>query len=216
MKLYAHPFSSYCQKVLIALYEKHLSFEMRLLGSDETIAREHEALWPLKKMPVLVDEGRTYVEASIIVEHLDLVRPGASPLIPRDARAALEVRFMDRFFDNYVMMPMQKIVFDRLRSPDQRDPAGVADARAMLDTAYGWLDRRIGESTYATGDTFTLADCAAAPSLFYADWVHPIAPQLANVRAYRQRLLERPSFARAVDEARPYRANFPLGAPERD
>src|SRR5262245_4643072 len=117
MKLYSHPFSSYCQKALIALYEKALPFETRLLGQDETIAREHEALWPLKKMPVLVDEGRTYVETSIIVEYVDLVRPGPQPLVPRDARAALDVRFMDRFFDNYVMTPMQKIVFDRLRPP---------------------------------------------------------------------------------------------------
>src|SRR5262245_4160863 len=121
MKLYSHPFSSYCQKVLIALYEKALRFETRMLGPDEKIAAEHAALWPLKRMPVLVDDGRTYAEASIIVEYLDLVRPGPSPLVPRDARAALDVRFMDRFFDNYVMTPMQKFVFDRLREPSQRD-----------------------------------------------------------------------------------------------
>lgn len=216
MKLYFHPFSSYCQKALIALYEKGLPFEPRLLGGDAAIAEEHATLWPLHRMPVLVDEGRTYAEASIIVEYLDLVRPGAAPLVPRDARLALEVRFMDRVFDNYVMTPMQKIVFDRIRNPDQRDSAGVAEARALLDAAYRWLDGRIGRNTYAVGSTFTLADCAAAPALLYADWVHPIDPQLTSLRAYRQRLLARPSFARAVDEARPYRANFPLGDPGRD
>jgi len=216
VKLYMHPFSSYCQKVLIAFYEKRLPFETRLLGPDDRIAAEHAALWPLRRMPLLVDEGRTYAEASIIVEYLDLVRPDLAPLVPSDARAALDVRFMDRFFDNYVMTPMQKVVFDRIRAPDQRDPAGVADEHTLLDTAYQWLDERIGRNTYAVGNAFSLADCAAAPSLFYADWVHPIAPQFATLRAYRQRLLARTSFARAVDEARPYRANFPLGDPGRD
>jgi glutathione S-transferase len=214
--LYAHPFSSYCQKVLIALYENDIAFEWRLLAGDERIAKEHAALWPLKRMPVMVDEGRTVVEASIIIEHLGLRHPGPVRLIPEDPRAALDVRLLDRFFDNYVMSPMQKIVFDSIRAPDQRDLAGVADARTLLDTSYAWLDHTMKGREWATGDGFTLADCAAAPSLFYADWVHPIDARLANVHAYRRRLLARPSFARAVNEARPYRANFPLGAPDRD
>jgi glutathione S-transferase len=217
MKLYAHPFSSYCQKVLIALYENEVPFEFRLLSpDDEQTAAEHEALWPLKRMPVLVDDGRTVVEASIIIEHLDLCHPGRVRLIPEDPRAALDVRMMDRFFDNYVMTPMQKIVLDTIRAPDNRDPYGVADARGLLDTAYRWLDQAMAGREWAAADTFSLADCAAAPALFYADWVHPLRESYPRVCAYRRRLLARPSFARAVDEARPYRALFPPGAPDRD
>jgi glutathione S-transferase len=216
MQLYAHPFSSYCQKVLIALYENAIPFELRLLAGDERIAAEHAALWPLKRMPVLVDDGRTVVETSIIIEHLDLRHPGRVRLIPEDRRVALDVRMMDRFFDNYVMTPMQKIVLDAIRGPDDKDPRGVTDARALLDTAYRWLDDTIARREWAAGDGFSLADCAAAPSLFYADWVHPIGETFSHLRAYRRRLLARPSFARAVDEARPYRPLFPPGAPDRD
>ncbi len=217
MKLYAHPFSSYCQKVLIALYENDIPFELRLLSPDDPqVSAEHEALWPLKKMPVLADEGRTVVEATIIIEHLAVHHPGPVRLLPDDPSAALEVRMMDRFFDNYVMTPMQKIVGDRIRAAEARDPHGVEEARSTLDGAYRWLDERMAGREWAAGDSFTLADCAAAPSLFYADWSHRIDASLASVHAYRSRLLARPSFARAVDEARPYRAFFPLGAPDRD
>ncbi len=217
MKLYAHPFSSYCQKVLIALYENGTPFEYRLLSlEDAQVAAEHAALWPLKRMPVLVDAGRTVVESSIIIEYLGLRYPGPVRLIPADANAALDVRMMDRFFDNYVMTPMQKIVLDSLRPEGRRDPQGVADARTMLETAYRWLDEKLAGRKWAAGDGLSLADCAAAPSLFYADWAHPIGAEFENVRGFRQRLLARPSFARAVDEARPYRRFFPLGAPDRD
>jgi glutathione S-transferase len=217
MRLYAHPFSSYCQKVLIALYENAIPFDFRLLTpEDERTAAEHIELWPLKRMPVLVDEARTVVEASIIVEHLGLHHPGPVRLIPDDPRAALDVRMLDRFFDNYVMTPMQRIVGDRLRPEEHRDPYGVADARRLLDTAYRWLDGTIARRAWAAGESFSLADCAAAPALFYADWAHPIGAAFPNVDAYRRRLLARPSFARAVDEARPYRSFFPLGAPDRD
>jgi glutathione S-transferase len=137
-------------------------------------------------------------------------------LIPDAPRAALAVRMMDRFFDNYVMTPVQTIVSDRIRTPEQRDPYGVNAARALLDTAYRWLDGVMAERDWAAGSDFSLADCAAAPSLFYADWTHPIGEAFGHVRAYRQRLLVRPSFKRAVDEARPYRPLFPLGAPDRD
>jgi glutathione S-transferase len=123
---------------------------------------------------------------------------------------------MDRFFDNYVMTPMQKIVADRIRPEEVRDPYGVMEARTMLDRAYAWLDRTLAGREWATGATFSLADCAAAPSLFYADWAHPISDKFARVRDYRGRLLARASFARAVDEARPFRPFFPLGAPDRD
>ena len=216
LQLYAHPFSSYCQKVLIALYENAIPFEVRLLApEDSRMAAEHAALWPFRRMPVLVDGGRTVVESSIIIEHLQIFHPGPVRLIPEDARAALDVRMMDRFFDNYVMTPVQKIVFDAIRKPEQRDPAGVADARALLDTAYRWLDGEMKGREWAV-DGFSLADCAAAPALFYADWAHPIGESFPNLVAYRRRLLARPSFARAVDEARPYRAFFPLGDPGRD
>jgi len=167
-------------------------------------------------MPVLVDAGRTVVEATIIVEYLDLHHPGPVRMIPADPRAALDVRMMDRFFDNYVMTPMQKVVGDSLRAPEHRDAFGVGEARALLETAYAWLDAVVADREWAVGDAFSLADCAAAPSLFYADWAHPIDASHANVIAYRRRLLARPSFARAVDEARPFRPFFPLGAPDRD
>jgi glutathione S-transferase len=216
MKLYGHPFSSYCQKALIALYENDIPFEWRMLApGDDRVAAELEALWLLKRFPVLVDDGRTVVEASIIIEHLGLRHPGPVRLIPADPCAALDVRMMDRFFDNYVMTPMQRIVFERIRHAEHRNPQDVVDARALLETAYRWLDGALVGREWAAGD-FSLADCAAAPALFYADWVHPIGGDFANVRAYRRRLLARASFARAVDEARPYRPLFPLGAPDRD
>jgi glutathione S-transferase len=137
-------------------------------------------------------------------------------LIPADRDAALKVRFADRFFDNYVMNPMQTLVSDRLRTEGQRDVKGVGDARKLLDVSYRWLDQHVTQQAWAVGSDFTLADCAAAPALFYADWAHPIGDRFPNVRAYRNRLMARPSVARTVDEARPYRKFFPLGAPDRD
>jgi glutathione S-transferase len=215
--LFAHPFSSYCQKVLVALYENGTPFTFRLLDRDDpaTLA-EFEALWPLRRFPLLVEAGRPIAEATIIIEHLALHHPGPVRLIPEDPAAALEARFVDRFFDNYVQTPQQKIVFDAMREAGQRDAEGVADARATLDAAYAWLERRMAGREWAAGDRFGLADCAAAPALFYADWTHPIGAAFPNVRAYRGRLNARPSFARAIDEARPYRPLFPLGAPDRD
>jgi glutathione S-transferase len=215
LKLYAHPFSHYCQKVLIALYENGTPFELRNVGDAEAMA-ELAALWPMKKFPVLVDDGRTVVEASSIIEHLQLHHPGPAPMLPADPKAALEVRTLDRFFDNYVATPQQKVVLDAIRPEADRDAYGVAEARRMLETAYGWLEARLDGRTWAAGERFSLADCGAAPFLFYADWTHEIAPDFPAVRAYRARLLARPSVKRAVDEARPYRPFFPLGAPDRD
>lgn len=215
LALYGHPFSSYTQKALIALYENDTAFQFRSL-EDELAKSEWRALWPIGRMPLLLDDGRSVMEASVIVEYLDIHYPGPTRLLPREAGEAIEVRFMDRFFDNYVMTPMQKFVFDRLRPEENRDPFGVAEARRALDTAYGWLNERMRTREWAAGEEFSLADCAAAPALFYADWAHPIDDALTHVKAYRSRLLARPSFARAVDEARPYRAYFPLGAPDRD
>lgn len=217
LALYAHPFAAYCQKVLIALYEDETAFEFRMVApGDEQMAARHAALWPFQRLPVLVDDGVTVVESSIIIEHLGLYHPGSVRLIPDDARAALEVRMMDRFFDNYVANPMQRIVVDSIRAVEDRDRQGVGEARNTLDTAYRWLDGVMKRRAWAAGVDFSLADCAAAPALFYADWAHPIGEAFANVLAYRRRLLARPSFARAVDEARPYRSLFPLGAPDRD
>lgn len=215
LQLFAHPFSSYSQKALIALYETGAPFAYRNL-EDEVARVQLEAIWPIKKFPVLVDAGRIVPEATIIVEYLDRHHPGPAPLVPVEEEARLDARAMDRFFDNYVMTPMQKIVGDALRPADRRDSLGVEDARAMLERAYDWLERHMADRNWAAGDAFSLADCAAAPALFYADWAHRIGSEFAALRAYRARLLERASVARAVDEARPYRAFFPLGAPERD
>lgn len=215
--LFAHPFSSYCQKVITALYKHGTAFRWRLLDpvADAGAAAELKALWPLNRMPLLLEGDRPVVESSIIIEHLELHHPGKVRLLPTKAAEALEVRFLDRFFDQYVHTPMQKVVFDILREEPERDSKGVADARAQLETAYAWLDKLLGGREWAAGDQFTLADCSAAPALFYGDWVHPIGVEFTNLRAYRERLNARPSFARAIEEGRPYR-HFPPGAPDRD
>ncbi|PZR35162.1 glutathione S-transferase family protein [Caulobacter segnis] len=215
LTLYAHPFSSYCQKVQIAFYENDLPFTYRLLGPEDPAAmEERQGLWPLGRFPVLVDDGVTVVESSIIIEHLHLFHPGAVALLPEDPKAALRVRFLDRFFDHYVMTPMQVPVFESLR-PDGGRREAMAEAAVALDTAYGWLEGQL-DGPWAAGDDFTMADCAAAASLFYADWVRPIGEAFPKVGAYRARLLDRPSMRRCVEEGRPYRALFPLGAPDRD
>lgn len=215
LQLFAHPFSSYCQKVLVALWENDTAFTYRHLeepGAGEECAR----LWPLGQFPVLVDDGRTIAESSIIIEHLHLSHGGPVRLLPDDPLAALEVRFMDRFFDNHVMNAMQKPVSEALRANADRKEEAMAQARKALETAYGWLEAKLTGRTWAAGESFSMADCAAAPSLFYADWVHQIGPDFPVLRAFRSRLLARPSFARAVEEGRKYRAYFPLGAPDRD
>lgn len=217
LTLYGHPFSSYTWKVLITLYENATPFTYRVLSPEDPQAgAELLAHWPLNRFPLLVDDGKPFIEASIIIEHLDLHHFERVRFIPRDADEALEVRFMDRFFDNYLMTPMQKIVLDFRREVKDRDPQGVAEARAQLDTAYRWLDRRLAGREWAVAGGFSLADCAAAPSLFYSDWVQPIDASLKNARAYRARLLAQRSVARAVDEGRPHRKYFPPGAPDRD
>ena len=210
LTLYAHPLSSYCWKVLTALYELGVAFDYRLLAPDDTAtARELHALWPIGKFPVLRDEGLTIAESSVIIEYLDLRHGGPVRLLPADAMAALDVRMRDRFFDNYVMTPMQTIVFNRIRPANARDPYGIAQARTQIDTAYRWLDREMAARRWAAGGAFTLADCAAAPSLTYADKVQPIAGRFPHVAAYLDRLSARPSFARVLKEAEPYADMFP-------
>lgn len=211
-QLFGHPFSSYTWKALIPFYETGTPFDFRMIGPDQPDNMAAlAAAWPIAKFPVLVDDGEPIIEASIIVEHV------APAMIPHDPVAAREVRMLDRIFDNHVMGNMQVRVAEHLPHltavPDQ---ARIDRAMAALDIVYGWLDTRLAGRAWATGDDFTLADCAAAPSLFYADWVRPIPDALANLKAYRARLLARPSVARCVDDARPYRHFFPLGAPDRD
>lgn len=218
LELFAHPFSSYCQKVLTALWENDTPFTYRHLeepGVGEALA----ARWPIGKFPILVDDGQTVVETSIIIEHLDRHHPGTVRLVPADPNAAIEVRLLDRFFDQYVMNAAQVAVNEAIRKmrgqPDRLEEATETTAQA-LEVAYGWLETRLEERVWAAGDDFSMADCAAAPSLFYADWVHRIGDAYPRLRAYRARLLKRPSFARAVEEGRKYRHYFPLGAPDRD
>ena len=215
LELFAHPFSSYCQKALIALYENDIPFAYRMM-EDPGVGEEFAALWPIKRFPLLRDGDRVILETTTIIDYLHTHHPGPVRLIPDDPDLAIEARMLDRIFDNYVMTPQGKFVYDTLREPKDRDPFGVAEAGRTLDTIYAWLDQRLEGRTWAVGDGFTLADCAAAPSLFYADWTHPIPERFEHLRAYRARLLKRPSVARAVDEARPYRHYFPLGAPDRD
>lgn len=215
VELFAHPFSSYCQKALIAFYEAEIPFTYRML-EDPGVGEAFAALWPMKRFPILRDGERVVLEATSIIEYLQARHPDRVRLIPDDPDLAVEVRMMDRVFDNYVMTPQGKFVFDAIRPAESRDPYGVEEARKMLDIGYAWLDRRMQDRVWAAGDAFSLADCAAAPSLFYADWTYPIPEGFAALKAYRQRLLARPSFARAVEEARPFRGYFPLGAPDRD
>jgi glutathione S-transferase len=215
--LYGHPFSSYTQKVLVALYENAPRFEFCCLGA-ETPQHSVDWLrrWPLRKFPLLVDGERNVVEASIIIEYLQLAHPGPVRLLPADPMAALDVRFLDRFFDLHVMGPVQHAVAGALTGDPVKCRAAAAFTEDKLELAYAWCEERLAGRTWAAGEHFSLADCAAAPALFYADWTHRIAERFAALRAYRARLLGRPSFARAVDEARYFRPHFPLGAPDRD
>ena len=212
--LYAHPFSSYCLKVLIPLRENNTEFDYRRLD-DPAHAQAWITAWPLKRMPLLIDGDTVVPEASIIIEHLQIHHPGLVPMIPTDPAAALSVRLLDRLSDNYLMTPVQTIVSDRIRNEDARDPTGVNKARAMLDDAYTWWNQHMTGRTWAA-DSFGLADCATAPALFYADWIHPIPEPLGALRDYRHRLLSRPSIAQAINEARPFRSLFPFGDPGRD
>lgn len=217
LQLFGHPFSSYTMKVLIALYENETPFDFRILGPDHPDNQSQLVRrWPVARFPLLVDGETTVVESSAIIEHLSAFHLGRMPLIPADAKAAVPVRMLDRVFDSHVMGPTQTIVFDARRPQDASDPYGVSQSRCVLDMIYGWLDHALAGREWATGDAFTLADAAAAPALLYADWVHPISEDRATLKAYRARLLARPSFARCVDDARPYRPFFPLGAPDRD
>jgi len=216
LKLYYHPFASYCHKVLIALYENGTAFEGMFVNPGEPEQRAaFQKVWPLAKMPVLQDEarGRTIVESSPMIHYLDHHYPGPAPLIPADPDVLVEVQIMDRLFDNYLATPLTKIVTDNFRPEGKADPQGVEEARALIASVYPILDERLAHGGWSVGHDFSLADCAAAPALFYANTAVPFA-QHRNVASYYERLLARPSFARVVEEARPYRHLFPLPWPE--
>ncbi len=217
LTLYYHPFSSFCQKVLVALYEREIDFEGIVLDhTDAGQKAAFERLWPMGKFPLLRDEaaGVTMPESSLIIEYLDRARPGKPPLVPAEPEPALKARLWDRFFDYYVEVPLQKVVGDALRPEGARDPYGVEEAKAVLVRAYGLLEDSLTvDGGWIAGEDFTLADCGAAPALFYAGMVQPFAAR-PRLEAYYERLRSRPSFARAVDEARVFRNFFPLPWPE--
>ncbi len=215
--LYGHPFSSYTWKAQIALYETATAFEFRSVDpAFPENGAALAALSPLGKFPVLEDDGLVFEESSIIIEHIAQRHAPDAGLIPLDGAEALEVRLFDRLCDHYVMNPTQKFVGNAIRPPEDRDETGVAEAGALLDRAYAWLEARLTPDAWANGRDFTLADCSAAPALFYADWVHPVPDAFPKLKAYRAKLLARPSVSRCVEDARPYRHYFPLGAPDRD
>jgi glutathione S-transferase len=212
LTLHYHPLSSFCWKALIALYEHGAAFTPRLVDLQQAQERAALcALWPMGKFPVLSDaaRGRHVAESSIIIEYLDQHHRGAAALIPAGAEVALAARRLDRVFDLYVHLPMQKVVGDRLRAAAARDPQGVAEARATMRTAYGLLERELNGHAWALGESFTLADCAAAPALWYGNRVNPIGAEHPRLAAYLERLQQRPSFARVLREAQPYLAMFP-------
>jgi glutathione S-transferase len=216
LQLFGHPFSSYTQKVLIALWADETPFEYRMLDQEhpenfEELKRHS----PFGLFPTLLDDGQPVIETTAIIEHLQAHHRGPNVWIP-DGELGRRVRLLDRFFDLHVMSNMQVPVGDKLRPEGTRDAYGVARARERLHVAYDWLEANLGDGRWAAGNQFTLADCAAAPSLFYADWVEEIGPNRPKLTGYRARLLDHPIVARAVDEGRPYRSFFPLGAPDRD
>ena len=211
LRIYGHPFASFYWKTLIALYERNVPFEFLMVDPEHpenatAIAR----LSPTGQFPVLIDGERVVIESAAIIEYLDLHHGDAPPLVPADRRAAIEARQMDSIFDDYVMAPLTRMVLNAIREESKRDAQAVAEARATLDKSYAWLDRWMTQRKWAANETFSIADCAAGPSLFYAHWGHPIPEAHAALRAYRARLLARPSIARVVEEARPWRHFFPL------
>jgi glutathione S-transferase len=212
LKLFFHPLSSFCQKVLVALYENDTPFEPFLVDlGDETSLEQFTKIWPIGKFPVLRDEGKeeTIPESSIIIEYLAQHYPGRTRLLPADADLAWQTRMWDRFYDLHVHVPMQKIVTDRLRPAGDHDSYGVEQAKALLQTALGIIEKEMEAKIWAMGDIFSMADCAAAPAMYYANLVMPLGGARKHASAYLARLMDRPSFARAVKEAEPYRALFP-------
>lgn len=212
LTLYLHPLSSFCQKVLVAFYENGTPFEPRVVNlADEASSAELKKLWPIGKFPVLRDDTRdqTIPESSVIIEYLDRHYPGRTPLVPRDPDLALQTRLSDRFYDLHLHMPMQKVITDRLRPAGKNDAFGVEQAKSQIQTALGMIDREMVGRTWAVGDTFTMADCAAGPPLFFVNMVLPFGDTHRHAAAYLKRLSERASFARSLKEAEPFLAFVP-------
>jgi glutathione S-transferase len=211
LTLHFHPLSSFCHKALIALYENNTRFERRIVNlMDPADAAAFKKLWPCGKFPVLQDGNRTIPESSIIIEHLDLQYPGKTRFIPADPKLTLQVRLKDRFYDLHLHDHMQKVVGDKLRPEGQKDPHGVENARKRLMVSLDMIDAEMGGKTWAMGDDFTMADCAAGPPLFYVDKLFPFAGTHQNATRYLGRLLERPSYARVIEEAKPYFSMLPF------
>jgi glutathione S-transferase len=213
LKLYYHPLASFCWKALVALYEHETPFEPIVVDLADASSRESFAkVWPLAKFPVLRDEsrGKTIAEATTIIEYLDAFHPGQKRFIPTDSEQAWQTRMWDRVFDHYIHEPMQNIVTDRIRPEGKSDPYGVEQARAQIGDAYALIDREIGPRHWAMGSDFSLVDCAAAPSLLYAETVVPIDAAHKNLKTCLYRLITRPSFARVLREAEPYFKFFPM------
>jgi glutathione S-transferase len=211
LTLHHHPLSSYCQKVNIAIDELGIDVDRRTLNLGDNGERAaHVALWPTGKIPLLVDGLRPVPESSIMIEYLQRHHGRADRLlIPDDPDIALDVRLWDRIFDLYVMTPMQALTADLLRPAGERDVRAVAQARAGLSSAYTYIERHLDGRTWLIGDSFTLADCAAAPALFFAVTYVPLSEEQVHLAAYFEPLMERPSVARAVDEARPFFKFYP-------
>lgn len=215
LELYGHPFSSYTWKVLIALYEQGTPFEFRIVDGDHPEHAEVlRAAGPLGKMPVLADGDNLLFESTTIIEYLARHYGGPQLILPDDPDAAIGMRMLDRLFDNYVMAPVQAVIDEYILDPENPDAARIGKARDALGKSYIWLEGWL--EWYPPMDHITLIECAAAPSLFYADWVHPIGDEFPRLKRWRQHLLQRPAIARCVEEARPYRKHFPPGAPDRD
>lgn len=209
LTLYYHPLSSFCHKVLIALYEYDIDFQRRVIDLSSAADRaELEALWPLCKFPVIRDHTHPQglAESSVIIEYLDRFHGGGRCLLPGDWDTALQVRLWDRFFDQYVQVPLQQIVADRIRAMN----GDLSRERAMLTTTYGMLERQLASRTWVASPDFSLADCAAAPALFYASTLVPFPDDCQHLSTYFDRLVQRPSFRRVIDEARPWFAFYPF------
>jgi glutathione S-transferase len=213
LQLYLHPLASFCHKALIAFYENRIPFEPIVVDlSDETSSAAFRAVWPMAKMPVLRDDARhrTIAESTIVIEYLDAYYPGTTRFLPADPDGAWQTRMWDRFYDYYVQEPMQKIVTDRLRPAGKNDAYGVEQAKAQLHQAYAVIEQGMTAKSWMMGEAFSLADCAAAPALFYANTVVPFGDAHSELRAYLGRLMARPSFARVLEEAEPYFGLFPM------
>jgi glutathione S-transferase len=212
MTLHFHPLSSFCWKALIGLYELEIPFQKHLVDlSKDAVRADFARLWPIAKFPVLRDDARdrTVPESTIILEYIDGVGGGGARLIPAEPERALECRLRDRMFDLYIHLPMQRIVGDKLRPEDKRDPFGVEQARAQMETACALADEQLRGGPWAMGADFTLADCAAFPALFYGNEVAPFGGRWKNLEAYLERLKGRASVARVLEEAQPYFSMFP-------